>query len=89
MLEFKNVSYSVGEKQILKNINLEISDRFVAVTGPNGSGKSTVAKLISGIIAPTEGRIFFNGEDITDMSITDRAKQGSVLLFSSLSDSRE
>lgn len=81
MLEFKNVSYSVGEKQILKNINLEISDRFVAVTGPNGSGKSTVAKLISGIIAPTEGRIFFNGEDITDMSITDRAKAGISFAF--------
>ncbi|MBO5882795.1 MAG: ATP-binding cassette domain-containing protein [Clostridia bacterium] len=81
MLEFKNVSYSVGEKQILKNINLEISDRFVAVTGPNGSGKSTVAKLISGIITPTEGRIFFNGEDITEMSITDRAKAGISFAF--------
>ena len=81
MLEFRNVSYSVGEKQILKNINLEISDRFVAVTGPNGSGKSTVAKLISGIITPTEGKIFFNGEDITEMSITDRAKAGISFAF--------
>ena len=81
MLEFKNVSYSVGEKQILKNINLEISDRFVAVTGPNGSGKSTIAKLISGIITPTEGKIIFNGEDITDMSITDRARAGISFAF--------
>ena len=53
MLEFKNVSYSVGDKQILKNINLNISDRFVAITGPNGSGKSTHAKLVAGIITPT------------------------------------
>jgi Fe-S cluster assembly ATP-binding protein len=81
MLEFKNVSYSVGEKQILKNIDLQINDRFVAVTGPNGSGKSTIAKLISGIITPTEGRIFFNGEDITDMSITDRARAGISFAF--------
>ena len=81
MLELRNVSYSVGDKQILKNINLQISDRFVAITGPNGSGKSTLAKLIAGIITPTEGRIYFNGEDITDMSITDRANAGISFAF--------
>ena len=81
MLEFKNVSYSVGDKQILKNINLEVSDRFVAITGPNGSGKSTMAKLVSGVITPTEGRIYFNGEDITDMSVTDRARAGISYAF--------
>ena len=81
MLEFKNVSYSAGDKQILKNINLEVSDRFVAITGPNGSGKSTMAKLVSGVITPTEGRIYFNGEDITDMSVTDRARAGISYAF--------
>lgn len=81
MLEFRNVSYSVGDKQILKNIDLKVSDRFVAITGPNGSGKSTMAKLVSGIIKPTEGRIYFNGEDITDMSVTDRAKSGISYAF--------
>ena len=81
MLEFKNVSYSVGDKQILKNISLEVSDRFVAITGPNGSGKSTMAKLVSGVITPTEGRIYFNGEDITDMSVTDRARAGISYAF--------
>ena len=81
MLEFKNVSYSVGDKQILKNVSLEISDRFVAITGPNGSGKSTMAKLVSGVITPTEGRIYFNGEDITDMSVTDRARAGISYAF--------
>ena len=77
MLEFKNVSFSVpGGKDILKNVNLEINERFVAITGPNGSGKSTMAKLIAGIIQPTEGKIYFNGTDITDMSVTERAKMG-------------
>lgn len=81
MLEFKNVSYSVAGKDILKDINLEINDRFVAITGPNGSGKSTMAKLIAGIITPTEGRIFMDGIDITDMSITDRANAGISFAF--------
>ena len=81
MLEFKNVSYSATEKEILKNVNLTLDDRFIAITGPNGSGKSTMAKLIAGIIKPTEGRIFMNGEDITDMSITDRAKAGISFAF--------
>ena len=61
MLEFRNVSYSVAGKDILKNINLTIDDRFVAITGPNGSGKSTMAKLIAGIIKPTEGSILMDG----------------------------
>ena len=81
MLEFKNVSYSVGDKQILKNINLQVSDRFVAITGPNGSGKSTMAKLVAGIIQPTEGKIYLDGQDITDMSVTDRAKAGISYAF--------
>ena len=81
MLEFENVSYVVGDKTILKDINLKIDERFVAITGPNGSGKSTMAKLIAGIIQPTDGRIFMDGVDITDMSITDRAKAGISFAF--------
>ena len=81
MLEFRNVSYSVGGKDIIKNINITLDDRFVAITGPNGSGKSTMAKLIAGIIKPTEGRIFMDGVDITDMSITDRANSGISFAF--------
>ena len=81
MLEFKNVSFSVEGKDILKNINLEINDRFVAITGPNGSGKSTMAKLIAGINQPTSGKIYMDGVDITDMSITDRAKAGISFAF--------
>ncbi len=85
MLELKNVSYKVkdelGEKEILKNISLTIDERFVAFTGPNGGGKSTLAKVIAGIIQPTSGKIYFDGEDITDLSITERAHKGISYAF--------
>ena len=85
MLELKNVSYAVesenGVKQILKNINLTLNERFVAFTGPNGGGKSTLAKIVAGIYKPTEGKIYFDGEDITDLSITERAQRGVSYAF--------
>ncbi len=85
MLELKNVGYRVkdelGEKQILENISLTLDERFVAFTGPNGGGKSTLAKVIAGILKPTEGRIYFDGEDITDLSITERAQRGISYAF--------
>lgn len=85
MLELQNVSFDVKENQeqkgILKNISLKIDDRFVAITGPNGGGKSTLAKIIAGIEKPTSGRIIFDGQDITDMSITDRANMGISFAF--------
>ena len=85
MLELKNVGYKVkdeqGEKEILKNVNLKLDERFVAFTGPNGGGKSTLAKVIAGIIKPTAGRVYFDGEDITDLSITERAQKGISYAF--------
>ena len=82
MLELINVSYTPdGERMILKNVNLKISDRFVAITGPNGSGKSTLAKIIAGIIQPTSGQILLDGVDITEMSVTERAKNGISFAF--------
>ena len=82
MLELKNVSYQTPEgKSILRNVTLQINDRFVAVTGPNGSGKSTLAKLIAGIYTPTSGKILLDGVDITDMSITERARNGVSFAF--------
>ncbi len=82
MLELKNLSYTVPDgKEIIRNVNLKIDDRFVAVTGPNGSGKSTLAKLIAGIYRPTSGQIILDGEDITDLSITDRARRGVSFAF--------
>jgi Fe-S cluster assembly ATP-binding protein len=82
MLEFQNVSYRTEDgKEIIHDVSLQIQDRFVAITGPNGGGKSTLAKVIAGIIRPTSGRIFLNGEDITDLSITERAKAGISFAF--------
>ena len=85
MLELKDVCFQVNEdakdKEILKNINLKIEDRFVAITGPNGGGKSTLAKLIAGIVTPTSGQILLDGEDITGLSITERARKGISFAF--------
>lgn len=82
MLELIDVGFRTEEgKDILKSINLKIEDRFVAITGPNGSGKSTLAKIIVGIYKPTSGKIMFNGTDITDMSIPERAALGISFAF--------
>ena len=85
MLELKNISYAAedegGTKEILNDLNLTVSERFVAVTGPNGGGKSTLARVIAGIIKPTSGRIIFDGQDITELGITERAKLGISFAF--------
>ena len=85
MLELKNVTYrvsdSLGEKTILDNVSLALDERFVAFTGPNGGGKSTLAKVIAGIIKPTSGSIYLDGEDITNLSITERAQRGISYAF--------
>lgn len=86
MLELKNVSYSAGEengaaKDILTDVSLQVSERFVAITGPNGGGKSTLAKLVAGIIKPTSGSVWFDGQDITELGVTERAKLGISYAF--------
>lgn len=86
MLELKNVSFDVedekGKKEIIKDISLTVDEKkFVVITGPNGGGKSTLAKLIAGIEKPTSGKIYFNGEDITDKTITERANMGISFAF--------
>ena len=86
MLQLQHVGFSVplpggGEKVILQDIDLTVNERFVAVTGPNGSGKSTLAKLIAGIERPTAGRIFLDGKDITELSVTERARRGVSFAF--------
>ncbi len=85
MLEIKNLSFSVGDagqKEIIHDISLTVGKgRFVVITGPNGGGKSTLAKLIAGIEKPTAGRILLNGEDMTDMTITERAHMGVSYAF--------
>ena len=85
MLELKNISFTAktdnGDKEILDNISLKFDNEFIAITGPNGGGKSTLAKIIAGINKPTSGKIMLDGEDITDLSVTDRAKMGISFAF--------
>lgn len=86
MLKLENVSFTVdvdgSDLGIIDNITLEIpDDAFTVITGPNGGGKSTLARLIMGIEKPTSGKIFYNDVDITDMSVTERAKLGIGYAF--------
>ena len=81
MLELEHISFEVEESgsriDILKDVSFSVDERkFVVITGPNGGGKSTIAKMIAGVIRPSSGRILFNGEDITQLDITGRAKRG-------------
>ncbi|MCR4723791.1 MAG: ATP-binding cassette domain-containing protein [Eubacteriales bacterium] len=85
MLKLENITYEVTEddvvKRILDDVSVEFNEGFTAITGPNGGGKSTLAKVISGVITPTSGRIILDGEDITGLSITERAKKGISYAF--------
>jgi len=81
MLELKNISYVVDGITIIDDVSITIDKGFTAITGPNGGGKSTLAKIIAGIITPTSGQIILDGEDITGMSITERANKGIGFAF--------
>ena len=82
MLELKNICFTRDNKKILDNINLKIdNNKFIAITGPNGSGKSTLVKMIMGIEKPDSGEIIFEGKDITNLEINERAKLGISFAF--------
>ena len=82
MIELKDICFKRDGKQILDNVNLKLdANKFVAITGPNGSGKSTLAKIIMGIEEPDSGKIIFDGQDITRLNITERAKLGIGFAF--------
>ena len=94
MLELKHISYSVQEADetlgILKDISLTIDDhKLVVFTGPNGGGKTTLAKIIMGLATPTEGQILWNGQDVTHLSITQRARLGISYGFQQPPGSRD
>lgn len=82
MLELKNICFTRDNKKILRDVNLKLeNNKMVVITGPNGSGKSTLAKIIMGIEKPDSGEIIFDGKDITELSITERAKMGIGFAF--------
>lgn len=81
MIRLEHIGYEVEGKEILHDINIILNDEFVAITGPNGGGKSTLTKLIAGIIKPTSGKIYWNENDITEVSITDHARLGISYAF--------
>ncbi len=83
MLELQNICWTASDgKDVLKNINLTIDEgKLIAITGPNGGGKTTLAKVMMGIEKPTAGRILLDGEDITDLDVTQRARKGISFAF--------
>lgn len=83
MLKLEHITWDLPDGEgILKGIDLTVpSGKLVVITGPNGGGKTTLAKIIAGLETPTEGRIFFEGEDITGLDITERARKGISYAF--------
>ena len=83
MLKLQHIAWGLPDgSEIIKDVDLEIPDnRMVVVTGPNGGGKTTLAKLIAGLETPRTGKIIFDGEDITQVDVTGRAKMGLAYAF--------
>lgn len=82
MLELKDITFKRDGKLILDHISIKLDlDKFVVITGPNGSGKSTLVKIIMGIEKPDSGSVLLNGEDITSLTIDERANKGITFSF--------
>ena len=83
MLELKNICWSTPSGHpVLRDVSLSIDGRgIMVITGPNGGGKTTLAKIIAGLEQPSEGRILLDGEDITDLDVTERARKGISYAF--------
>lgn len=82
MLKVENISYNINNKQILNNISLTFGDgEITVITGGNGSGKSTLLNVLSGILKQTTGKIFLDGEEISNLEVNERAKKGISFAF--------
>ena len=82
MLELQHISFERDNKKILDDVSIKFEDnKFIAITGPNGSGKSMLAKIIMGIVKPDAGKVIFDGQDITEMSIDERSRMGLGFAF--------
>ena len=83
MIELQNICWTATDgKQVLENVNLKIQDdRLVAISGPNGGGKTTLARILMGVEKPTSGKIIMDGEDITELDVTERANKGISFAF--------
>jgi len=83
MLQLKDIQWTTetGEK-ILNGINLTVPDgKLTVITGPNGGGKTSLAKIIAGLYKPCGGQILIDDKEITDLSITERSKNGMAYAF--------
>ena len=83
MLQLQNIAWSAPDgERILKGVSLTVpDDTLMVITGPNGGGKTTLAKVIAGLERPESGRILLDGEDITDLNVTERARRGVSYAF--------
>lgn len=82
LLKTENLTLQINGKTIFSDVNLQIQRNEIhALIGVNGSGKSSIAKTLMGILKPTQGKIIFEGEDITNLGISERAKKGLTLAW--------
>ena len=83
MLQLQDIAWSAPDgERILKGVSLTVpDDTLMVITGPNGGGKTTLAKVIAGLERPESGRILLDGEDITDLNVTERARRGVSYAF--------
>ena len=83
MLKLDQVYWKAPDgEEIVKSVSLEIAPgKLTVVTGPNGGGKTSIAKLVAGLLTPTAGKIMLDGEEITGLDITERARRGIAYAF--------